>query len=115
MAIIDAADYFVGCDSCYNILEKQSIKPASVMIAGTHRINTSYENYHIIERDVPFYPDSMRISGFHSHMAGRLNEVRFNFTQEEIEVAYQEIIERIEGESYVQVHDKSEHERISYS
>ena len=69
MAIIDAADYFVGCDSCGQHIRKAFNKPASVMIAGTHRINTSYENYHIIERDVPFYPDSMRISGFHSHMS----------------------------------------------
>ena len=43
-----------------------------------------------------FYPDSMRISGFHAHMASRLNEPRIDFTQEEIEKAYQEIIENIE-------------------
>ena len=112
MAIIDAADYFVRCDSCGQHMRKAFNKPASVMIAGTHRINTSYENYHIIERNVPFYPDSMRISGFHSHMVGRLNEERFKFTQEEIQVAYQEIIERIEGESYVK---EAKPKRISYS
>jgi hypothetical protein len=72
-------------------------KKASVMIAGTHKINTTYDDFHIIERDVLFYPDSMRISGFQSHMSSRLNEPRINFTQEEIEKAYQEIIENIEG------------------
>ena len=68
------------------------------MIAGTNSINTTYDNFHIIERDVPFQPDSMRISGFQSHMASRLNESRIHFTQEEIENAYQKIIQEIEGE-----------------
>ena len=106
MAIIEAADYFIGCDSCGQHMRRASNKPASVMIAGTHRINTSYENFHIIERDVLFHSDSFRISGFHSHMSARLNEERINFTQEEIENAYQEIIVRIEGESKIKVSPK---------
>ena len=96
-AIIEAADYFIGCDSCGQHMRKAFNKKASVVIAGTHKINTTYEDFHIIERNVPFYPDSMRISGFHSHMASRLNEPRIDFTQEEIESAYQEIIYNIEG------------------
>jgi methanogenic corrinoid protein MtbC1 len=78
-------------------------KPASVMIAGTHPINTTYDKFHIIERDVPFQPDSMRISGFQSHMAARLNERRVQFTSEEIESAYQEIIQKIEGDNHSKV------------
>jgi len=58
----------------------------------------TYDGFHIIERDVPFYPDSMRISGFQSHMSSRLNEPRIQFTSDEIESAYQEIILSIEGE-----------------
>ena len=100
MAIIDAADYFIGCDSCGQHMRKAFNKPASVMIAGTHPINITYENFHIIERDVPFQPDSMRISGFQSHMASRLNESRIQFTSEEIENAYQEIIQKIEGDNH---------------
>jgi hypothetical protein len=78
-------------------------KPASVVIAGTYRINVTYDGFHIIERDVEFYPDSMRISGFQSHMSSRLNEPRIEFTQEEIQKAYQEIIEKIEGKKKVEV------------
>jgi ADP-heptose:LPS heptosyltransferase len=96
-AIIGAADYFIGCDSCGQHMCRALNKPASVMIAGTHPINITYDNFHIIERDVTFYPDAMRISGFQSHMSSRLNEPRIEFTQEEIEKAYQEIIEKIEG------------------
>jgi len=96
-AIIDAADYFIGCDSCGQHMCKALNKKASVVIAGTHRVNVTYNGFHIIERNVPFYPDAMRISGFHSHMSSRLNEPRIYFTQKEIEIAYQEIIENIEG------------------
>ena len=98
-AIIKAADYFIGCDSCGQHMCKAIGKKASVIIAGTHKKNTSYDDFHIIERNVTFYPDSMRISGFQSHMSSRLNEPRIDFTQEEIEKAYQEIIENIEGKS----------------
>jgi hypothetical protein len=98
-AIIGAADYFIGCDSCGQHICKALNKPASAMIAGTHRVNITYENFHIIERDVPFYPDAMRISGFQSHMSSRLNEPRIEFTQEEIETAYEKIITRIEEKS----------------
>lgn len=94
--IIEAADYFIGCDSCGQHIRKCFNKKASVVLAGTHRINVSYDDFHIIERDVQFYPDAMRISAFQSHMSSRLNESRINFTQEEIVKAYNEIIENIE-------------------
>ena len=94
-AIIGAADYFVGCDSCGQHICKALNKKASVMIAGTHSVNVSYDGFHIIERNVEFYSDSMRISGFQAHMSSRLNEPRIDFTQEEIETAYQDIIKNI--------------------
>jgi DNA-binding GntR family transcriptional regulator len=58
-------------------------------------MNVTYDGFHIIERDVKFYPDSMRISGFQSHMSSRLNEPRIDFTQEEIESAYQDITKNL--------------------
>jgi curved DNA-binding protein CbpA len=97
-AIIGAADYFVGCDSCGQHICKALNKKASVVIAGTHSVNVTYDGFHIIERDVEFYPDSMRISGFQAHMSSRLNEPRIDFTQKEIETAYQDIIRNIEGD-----------------
>ena len=95
-AIIGSADYFIGCDSCGQHICKALNKKASVVIAGTHRVNVTYDGFHIIERDVKFYPDAMRISGFQSHMSSRLNEPRIQFTQDEIEKAYNEICTRIE-------------------
>lgn len=115
MAIIDAADYFIGCDSCGQHMRKSFNKPASVMIAGTHAINISYDNFHIIERDIPFQPDSMRISGFQSHNSARLNERRLEFTKKEIEDVYEEIILRIEGKNREKLNQPTKIEGISYS
>lgn len=114
-AIIEAADYFIGCDSCGQHICKALNKNASVVIAGTHRVNVSYDGFHIIERDVPFYPDAIRISGFQSHMASRLNEPRIEFTQQEIETAYQEIIKRIENHKKVEVSKPKEIKVVSYN
>lgn len=96
-AIIEAADYFIGCDSCGQHIRKCFNKNATVILAGTHRVNVSYDDFHIIERSLKFYPDAMRISAFQSHMSSRLNEPRIEFTQEEIESAYHQVIENIEG------------------
>ena len=114
-AIIGAADYFIGCDSCGQHICKALNKKASVVIAGTHRVNVTYDGFHIIERDVEFYPDSMRISGFQAHMASRLNEPRIEFTQEEIYNAYQEIIKNIEENSSKEIIKSKDITGIKYS
>jgi hypothetical protein len=114
-AIIGAADYFVGCDSCGQHICKALNKKASVVIAGTHSVNVTYDGFHIIERDVEFYPDSMRISGFQAHMSSRLNEPRIDFTQKEIESAYQNIIKNIEGDKKVEVLKSKEIKGVSYN
>jgi hypothetical protein len=114
-AVIEAADYFIGCDSCGQHMRKCFNKKASVMIAGTHRVNVTYDGFHIIERDVPFYPDAMRISGFQSHMSSRLNEPRIEFTQEEIETAYSEIVQNIEGERKKEIREPKEIKGVSYA
>ena len=105
-AIIGSADYFIGCDSCGQHICKALNKKASVVIAGTNRVNVTYDGFHIIERDVEFYPDAMRISGFQSHMCSRLNEPRIQFTSEEIKTAYQGIIKNIEGDKKPEVIEK---------
>ena len=114
-AVIEAADYFIGCDSCGQHMRKCFNKKASVMIAGTHRVNVTYDGFHIIERDVEFYPDSMRISGFQAHMSSRLNEPRIEFTQEEIESAYQDIIINIEEDNKPQVIKPAKIKEVSYN
>lgn len=92
--IIKAADYFIGCDSCGQHMAKAAGKDATVFLAGTHRKNVSYDDFHIIERDVPYYSAPMRICSYDSTLASRLNEERANFTEDEIMKAYEEIMER---------------------
>lgn len=95
--VIKAADYFIGCDSCGQHFAKAVGQKASVVIAGTHKNNVTYpDTFHIIERDCEFHPDAMRISGFQSQLSSRLNEERIMFTDDEIEGAYQDIVQRIE-------------------
>jgi len=117
MAIIEAADYFIGCDSCGQHICKALNKKASVVVAGTHKVNVTYDGFHIIERDAPFYPDAMRISGFHAHMSSRLNEPRIQFTQSEIEKSYQDIIKNIEGDKKIKsiTQSSEESKKIMYS
>ena len=98
IAIIRNADYFIGCDTCGQHFAKATGQKASVLIAGTHKNNVSYPDvFHIIERDCEFYPAPMRICSMDSSLATRLNEERIMFTDEEIETAYKEIVNRIEG------------------
>jgi len=97
IAIIRNADYFIGCDTCGQHFAKEVGQKASVLIAGTHKNNVSYpDDFHIIERDCEFYPAPMRICSMDSSLATRLNEDRIMFTDEEIESAYKEIVNRIE-------------------
>jgi hypothetical protein len=78
-------------------------------------VNVTYDGFHIIERNVEFYPDSMRISGFQAHMSSRLNEPRIEFTQKEIESAYQDIIKNIEGNKKPEAIEKpKEIKRVLY-
>jgi len=96
--IIQYCDYFIGCDSCGQHMAKAVNKNASVFIAGTHEVNVSYPNhFHIIKKDVQFYPDAMRISEFASNLSSRLNEQRAEFSQEEMVIHYLEIVKKIES------------------
>ena len=96
-AIIQEADYFIGCDSCGQHMAKAVGTPASVVIAGTHEVNMSYpETFHIIKREgVKFYPGPMRVSNINSMLTEKLNEERNAFTDDEITAAYKEIVKRI--------------------
>ena len=96
-AIIQEADYFIGCDSCGQHMAKAVGTPASVVIAGTHEVNMSYpDTFHIIKREgVKYYPGPMRVSNINSMLTEKLNEERNAFTDDEINAAYKEIVKRI--------------------
>tara|TARA_R110000868_G_scaffold2763_2_gene19132 strand:- start:1356 stop:2324 length:969 start_codon:yes stop_codon:yes gene_type:complete len=113
--VIKAADYFIGCDSCGQHFAKAVGQNASIMIAGTHKINVTYpDTFHIIERDCEFYPDAMRISQIQGQLSSRLNEERILFTDEEIEDAYQTILKNIGQEKSNKLVEVKSNKSLSY-
>lgn len=96
-SLIDAADYFIGCDSVGQHMARAVNTPGTVILGSTFAINTTYPDYFkIIERDVPKTYSPIRISGLESHLADRANEATIEFTDEEINKMYADIISDIE-------------------
>jgi ADP-heptose:LPS heptosyltransferase len=102
-AIIQEADYFIGCDSCGQHMARCVGTDASIVIAGTHEINISYpEKFHIIKREgAKYYPNPMRVSMINSMLSDKLNEERNSFSDNEIKEAIKEIRKRIEKTSKI--------------
>ena len=96
-AFIDAADYFIGCDSVGQHMARAMNKPGTVIVGSTFPVNTTYPTYfNIIERDVQKKYSPIRISGLESHLADRANEATVEFTDEEINKMYESIVKDIE-------------------
>ena len=96
-AFIDAADYFVGCDSVGQHMARAMNKPGTVVIGSTFAVNTTYPTYfNVVERDVQKKYSPIRISGLESHLADRANEATVEFTDEEINKMYESIVKDIE-------------------
>lgn len=96
-ALIDAADYFIGCDSVGQHMARAVNTPGTVVLGSTFAINTTYPDYfNIVERDVPKTYSPIRISGLESHLADRANEATVEFTDEEINKMYAGIVADIE-------------------
>jgi hypothetical protein len=72
-------------------------KPGTVIVGSTFAVNTTYPNFfNIVERDVQKKYSPIRISGLESHLADRVNEVTVEFTDEEINTMYADIVKDIE-------------------
>lgn len=108
-ALIQEADYFIGCDSCGQHIAKSVGTDASVVIAGTHEINVSYpEKFHIIKNNSKYYPNPMRVSMLNSTLADKLNQKRGAFSDDEMKSSIKEIIKRIEKKNMTKNVEKEE-------
>tara|TARA_X000001388_G_scaffold73839_1_gene66058 strand:- start:323 stop:1249 length:927 start_codon:yes stop_codon:yes gene_type:complete len=97
IAFIDASDYFIGCDSLGQHIARAVNKPGTVIIGSTFAVNTSYPDFfNIIERKAPRKYSPIRISGLEGHLADRINEKTVEFTEEEINTMYANIVKDIE-------------------
>lgn len=99
MGVISQVDYLIGCDSVGQHIARATGTQGCVIMGGTDSINMSYPDYfRIIERKKPVY-SPMRISGFQSNLAERLNKECIEYKDEEIVDIYEKIkgdIENIE-------------------
>jgi hypothetical protein len=96
-AIIEAADYFVGCDSVGQHMARSFDKPGTVIMGSTYAINVSYPNFfNIIENtNVEKTYSPIRVCGFDCHLADRLNDRCMEFSEEQINEIYESIVKDI--------------------
>ena len=96
--IIDAADYFIGVDSCGQHMAYSFDKPGSVILGSTFAENISYpKHFNIIEKpNTPKVYSPIRIEGLDSELANRVNDSCMDFTRNEIEDIANNILKDIE-------------------
>lgn len=92
-AVIDQADYFVGCDSVGQHIAYSFEKPASIILGSTFAENVSYpKTFKIHEKKgVEKTYSPIRIADFDCHLADRMNDGLMTFSKQE----EQEIIKAI--------------------
>lgn len=84
-ALIEEADYFVGCDSVGQHMARAVGTPGTVIFGSTFPINTTYPDYfQILENDAPKKYSPIRFAGLDSSLANRLNEKAMKFTDKEL-------------------------------
>jgi ADP-heptose:LPS heptosyltransferase len=97
-AIIEHADYFVGCDSVGQHMARAFDKPGTVIVGSTFAINTTYPDYfQIIEKEgVEKVYSPIRISGLDGHLADRLNDRCMDFNEKEVDDIFMKIVSDID-------------------
>jgi ADP-heptose:LPS heptosyltransferase len=85
-AIIEAADYFIGCDSVGQHIAYSFNKPGTVICGSTFPVNTTYpEHFNIVEKkNAERVYSPIRIAGFGSEEADRLNDMLMTFSKDEL-------------------------------
>jgi hypothetical protein len=96
-AIIESADYFIGCDSVGQHMAYAFDVPGTVICGSTFPINTTYpEHFNIVEKKGATRVYSpIRISGFNCEEADRLNDALMDFSKEELKQIIANIREHI--------------------
>jgi ADP-heptose:LPS heptosyltransferase len=97
-SIIEASDYFVGCDSVGQHMARAFNKPGTVILGSTFAINTTYPDwFSIIEKEgVEKKYSPIRICGLDSHLADRYNDKTMDFTDKEVDDIFMAIVNDIE-------------------
>ena len=96
-ALIQEADYFIGCDSVGQHMARAVGTPGAVIFGSTFPINTSYPDYFkIIETQQSRKYTPIRIAGLDATLSNRLNEGTINFTTKDLDDMFNTIVADIE-------------------
>lgn len=97
-SVIEAADYFVGCDSVGQHMARAFNKPGTVIIGSTYAINTTYPDFFNIyeKKNTQKIYSPIRISQFEGHLADRYNDRCMDLSDQEVDELYKSIVEDIE-------------------
>lgn len=84
-AVIEASDYFIGCDSVGQHIAYSFEKPGTVIMGSTIEKNVSYNNHFQVLRkpgaDITYSP--IRIAGLDCELADRYNDSCMDFSEQE--------------------------------
>jgi ADP-heptose:LPS heptosyltransferase len=99
-SIINASDYFIGCDSSGQHLARSFNKRGTVVLGSTFGINTTYPDwFNIIEKkNIKKQYSPIRILGLDCHLANRINDRNMDFDKNESEEIFNKIVNDIEKE-----------------
>ena len=97
-AIIEYCDYFIGVDSVGQHMARALNKPGTVIFGSTFPINTSYPDwFQIIEKQGEKKYSPIRITGLDTALVDRLNEKMMDYSIEELDKIYEQIVKDIES------------------
>lgn len=98
MSIIEAADYFVGCDSVGQHMARAFNKPGTVVIGSTYAVNTTYPDwFQVYEKpDAVKTYSPIRVCGLDCHVADRYNDTCMDLSDEQIQDLFMKIVKDIE-------------------
>lgn len=98
MSVIDCADYFIGCDSVGQHFARAFNKPGTVIIGSTFPVNVTYPDWFNLEekKNVKKKYSPIRVCGLDSHLVDRYNDRCMEYTDEELEELFQNIVNDIE-------------------
>lgn len=93
-AIIEACDYFIGCDSVGQHIARAFDKKGTVILGSTFKENISYSDWFNIWEKPNFNKtySPIRINSIDCMFADRLNDKAMDLSDEEFESLYQSIL-----------------------
>ena len=98
-SIIEASDYFIGCDSLGQHMARAFNKPGTVVMGSTYAINTTYPDFFNIyeKQGVTKKYSPIRMTGLDSHLADRINDRCMDLNDDEVNELYASIAKDIEA------------------